>query len=94
MHPEEVAVEIVNDVEDYMPNILERSTHYTDGDDLNTAETEGKVMYWIQDAKVSTYNMHMELQGIDFPLDDASDFSNEAKFQQLLDWLRRYHPDV
>lgn len=94
MNPEEVAIEIVDDVEEYMPNILER-IKYPQGADrgsVETAELEGRVMYQIQDAKISMYNMHMELQGVDFPLDNASDFSDEVKFQKLLDWLKKHHP--
>lgn len=97
MDPEEVAVEIVEDVEEYMPNILQRirSPRSTEqGGGMKTAELEGRVMFQIQDAKIAMYNMHMELQGVDFPLDNASDFSNEERFEELLDWLNSYHPKV
>ena len=93
MSPEEVAVELVDDVEEHMPNILEwiKYSQVPDKNQVETTKIEAPVMYQIQDMKISVYNMHMELQDIDFPLDEASDFTDDVKFQELLHWLKKYH---
>jgi hypothetical protein len=92
MKPNEVANEIVQDISSYMPDIIQKIESSDDfsEQDFPTREIEGRLMYEIQDAKISMYNMHMELQDTNFPLDSAKDFSDKDKFRQLLEWIEKH----
>jgi hypothetical protein len=93
MSPAEVAEEIIQDISEYMPDIIQKveSSEGLQNENLPTKEMEGRLMYEIQDAKISMYNMHMELQDVQFPLDNAKDFSDKEKFEELLNWLSNYY---
>lgn len=83
---EEVAKEILQDLDHTLPQLI---TMLNSGD----LDSIDDLFVSLQSAKISTYNMHLKLQGKDFPINSLHELRNSSSVEELINWLRKNHPE-
>lgn len=100
MEPEEVAKEIVNDLENNIPKMSQSLAVISNGNvsqrqkELN--EIEANARYIAQQAGITAYNMHLAMttsSDNQLPINSVDDLQNEEKIIKLAKWLNRNHPN-